>query len=151
MGTEQGKEVGGTYEKTYVMGDVGAGARVQQGEHLSWVERVFLGDSPDLQALRTEFGKLLERLAEDSGMDEDTRDVSIEKAKKVAEALAEAPQSPGELRRALVDAKAWFKTAPGWVWGSLNRIMASDAAQKVIGTITDASVRAAIGSLTALS
>jgi hypothetical protein len=147
METGQGDEDKRTYEKTYVMGDIGSGARVQQGEHLSWVEGIFAGDSADERLLRHEFMGLRERITTDPQMDEATREVSIAKAKEVAEALSQAHKEPGRLRRALMDAKAWFQSSAGWAWESLSEIMASDAAQKMLGTITEAGIRAAILSL----
>jgi hypothetical protein len=133
--------------KSYQMGDVGAGARVQQGENLSWTE-TSLGATPDGKALEEQFAALAKRLAEHPGLDEDNRALAVEKTQAVAEGLAHAQESPAGLRRALVDAKNFLGTSAGWAWTEMTAILKSDAAQKTIGTITEASTRAAIASLT---
>ena len=49
-------------------------------------------------------------------------------------------------RRALLDAKSWFGSAASWVGNALGDILKSEAAQKTIGTVTEASTRATIDS-----
>jgi hypothetical protein len=133
--------------RSYQMGDVGAGARVAQGENISWVEGV--AGLPDGQALAQQFSALLERIAKDTSLDEDTRELAQNKTKAVAEGLAKAQESPGMLRRALLDAKSWFGSTASWVGGALGDILKSEAAQKTISTITEATTKAAITSFLA--
>lgn len=133
-------------ERSYRMGDVGAGARVAQGENISWVEG--LSGLPDGQALTRQFDALLERIGKDTSLDEDTRELAQTKINAVAEGLANAEKSPGVLRRALLDARPWFSSTATWVGNALGDILKSEAAQKTIGTITEASTRATIESMT---
>ena len=86
--------------RSYQMGDIGAGARVAQGEHISWVEGV--AGLPSGESLAQQFTALLERIAQDASLDEDTRALAQDKTKAVAEGLAKVEQSPGILRRALL-------------------------------------------------
>ena len=131
-------------ERSYRMGDIGAGARVAQGENISWVEGV--AGLPDGPALAQQFAALLERIAKDTSLDEDTRELAKAKTEAVAEGLAKAQKSPGALRRALLDAKSWFGGAASWVGQALGEILKSEAAQKTIGTVTEAGTKAAISS-----
>src|SRR5437899_3334588 len=93
-------------ERSYRTGDIGAGARVAVGEHISWVEGV--ARLPDGQALAQQFAALLERIGNDTSLDEDTRELAKAKIEAVAAGLVKAQESPGALRRALLDAKSWF-------------------------------------------
>ena len=131
-------------ERSYQIGDVSAGARVAQGENISWVEGV--AGLPGGESLAQQFKALLERIAQDESLDEDTRALAQDKTKAVAEGLAKAQESPGLLRRALLDAKSWFGSAASWVGGALGDILKSEAAQKTIGTVTEATTKAAIDS-----
>jgi hypothetical protein len=128
--------------RSYQMGDVGAGARVAQGEHISWVEGI--AGLPDGKSLTQQFDALLERIAQDGSLDEDTRALAQDKTKAVAEGLAKVEESPGILRRALLDAKSWFGSTASWVGNALGDILKSEAAQKTVGTITEATTKAAI-------
>jgi hypothetical protein len=60
--------------RSYQMGDVGAGARVAQGENISWVEGV--ANLPGGESLAQQFTALLERIAQDTSLDEARRMVS---------------------------------------------------------------------------
>ena len=91
--------------RSYQMGDVGAGARVAQGENISWVEGV--ARLPGGESLTRQFDTLLKRIAEESSLDEDTRALAQDKTKAVAEGIAKVQESPSTLRRALLDAKLW--------------------------------------------
>jgi hypothetical protein len=133
-----------TAERCYQMGDVGAGARVAQGENISWVEGV--ASLPGGESLAQQFTALLKRIAQDASLDEDTRELAQVKTKAIAEGLAKAEESPGILRRALLDAKSWFGSAASWVGNALGDILKSEAAQKTIDTVTEASTRATIDS-----
>jgi hypothetical protein len=46
----------------------------------------------------------------------------------------------------LFDAKAFFGSTLSWIGGALGDILKSEAAQKTIGTVTEAATRAAIDS-----
>jgi len=126
----------------YSIGNVGAGARVAQGRNISWVEAV--ASLPDGELVSQKFDALLRRIAEDAALDEDTRVLAKTKTEAIAEGLAKLDESPSVLRRALLDAKSWFGGAASWVGSALNDILKSDAAQKTLGTITEASTKAAI-------
>lgn len=73
-------------ERSYHIGDVGTGARVAQGENISWVEGV--SGLPDGESLKQQFSALLERIAKDGSLDEDTRALAEQKTKAVAEGLS---------------------------------------------------------------
>jgi hypothetical protein len=130
--------------RSYQMGNVGAGARVAQGENISWVEGV--AGLPGGESLAQQFTALVERIAQDKSLDEDTCALAQDKTKAVAEGLAKVEDSPGILRRALLDAKSWFGGAASWVGNALGDILKSEAAQKTIGTVTEATTKAAIAS-----
>jgi hypothetical protein len=131
--------------KSYSMGDVGANARVQQGENLSWVESY--GNAPGDAALVQQFRDLIKEIAEHPDLDDDTRAISIQKTEAVAGALADAQKSPGKLKTALMDAKAWFGTTAKWCWDKITKILKSDAAKKVIETIAEQGTKVAIAGL----
>jgi hypothetical protein len=50
------------------------------------------------------------------------------------------------LRQALLDAKVWFGSTASWIGHALGEILKSEAAQKTIGTVTEAATKAAITS-----
>jgi hypothetical protein len=131
-------------DRSYQIGDVGAGARVAQGENISWIEGV--ASLPDGGSLSKQFADLVERIAKDKSLDDDTRALAEDKTKAVAEGLAKAQESPGLLRRALLDAKSWFGSSATWVGNALGDILKSEAAQKTLGTVTEAATKAAIAS-----
>jgi hypothetical protein len=131
-------------ERSYQMGNVGAGARVAQGENISWVEGV--ASLPDGKALNAQFDALLKRIAEDGSLDEDTRALAQDKTKAIAEGIAKVTESPTALRRALMDAKSLFGVTASWVGGALGEILQSEAAQKTLRTVTEATTKAAIAS-----
>jgi hypothetical protein len=130
--------------RSYQMGDVGAGARVAQGENISWVEGV--ASLPGGESLAQQFTALLERIAQDASLDEDARALAQNKTKAVAEGLIQVEKSPSILRLALLDAKSWFGRAASWVGTALGDILKSEAAQKTISTVTEATTKAAIDS-----
>jgi hypothetical protein len=129
---------------SYHMGNVGAGARVAQGENISWVEGV--ASLPDGESLTRQFDALLKRIAADGSLDEDTRALAQDKTKAVAEGIAKVQESPGTLRRALLDAKSWFGTSASWVGSALGEILKSEAAQKTLRTVTETATKSAIAS-----
>lgn len=131
-------------EHIYRIGDVGAGARIAQGENISWIEGV--AALPSGESLAMQFKALLERIADDSSLDEDTRALAQDKTRAIADGLAKVGESPGIFRRALLDAKSWFGSTASWVGGALGGILKSEAAQKTIGTVTEAATKAAIAS-----
>jgi hypothetical protein len=126
------------------IGNVGAGARVAQGKDISWVEGI--ASLPDGKSLVRQFAALLEHIDQDASLDEDTRALAQEKTKAVAEGLTKVQESPGMLRRALLDAKSWFSSTASWVGNALGDILKSEAAQKTIGTVTEATTKTAIDS-----
>ncbi len=135
--------------KSYRIGDIGAQARVQVGEH-----QTMIGDTlaalPDGETLARQFDALVARLEAQPDLDEDTRTLAVEKTEAVAAGLAHAADEPGALRRALVDAKQFLGGVAGWAWNELTDILKSEAAQKTLATVTEASTRAAIKQLTGL-
>lgn len=128
--------------RSYHIGDVGAGARVAQGENISWVEGV--ASLPGGELLTRQFDALLKRIAEDSSLDDDTRALAQDKATAVAEGIARLQESPGTLRRALLDAKSWCGASASWVGSALGEILKSEAAQQTLATVTEATTKAAI-------
>jgi hypothetical protein len=139
--TEEPKPLPG---RSYQMGNVGAGARVAQGENISWIEGV--ASLPGGESLTRQFDTLLKRIAEDASLDEDTRALAQDKTKAVAEGIARVQESPTTLRRALLDAKSWFAISASWVGTALGDILKSEAAQKTLSTVTEATTKAAIAS-----
>jgi hypothetical protein len=133
-----------TAERSYQIGNVGAGARVAQGENISWQESV--AALPGGDTLAQQFNALLKRIEQDTSLDEDTRALAQNKTRAVAAGLSEIEQSPGKFRLALVDAKAFFGSTLSWMGKALGDILKSDAAQKTIGTMTEAATKAAIDS-----
>ncbi|WP_431283202.1 hypothetical protein ACQW02_28020 [Humitalea sp. 24SJ18S-53] len=133
-----------TGERSYVIGDVGAGARVAQGENITWSEGI--RGLPDGEALTAQFNALLDRIAKDKTLDDDTRALAEDKTKAVAEGLAKAEKEPGLLRRALIDAGSFFGSVATGIGRALGDILKSDAAQKTIGSVTEAATKAAIAS-----
>ena len=129
-------------DRSYHIGDVGAGARVAQGENISWVEGV--AGLPGGESLIRQFGALLKRIAEDTSLDEDTRALAQDKAKAVAAGISKVQESPSTLRRALLDAKSWCGTSASWVGNALSDILQSEAAQQTLATVTEATTKAAI-------
>ena len=129
-------------ERSYHIGDVGAEARVAQGENISWVEGI--SGLPEGESLKRQFSALLERIAKDGSLDEDTRALAKSNTEAIAEGIAKVKDDPGLLRRALIDAKSWFGGTAKWVGRALGDILKSEAAQKTIGTVTEAGTKAAI-------
>jgi hypothetical protein len=133
-----------TAGRSYQIGNVGAGARVAQGENISWVEGI--AGLPGGDSLAQQFAGLLERIAADKSLDEDTRELAQDKTKAIVEGLGKLQESPGALRRALLDAKSWFASSASWVGNALGDILKSEAAQKALGAVTEAATKAAIAS-----
>ena len=132
--------------KSYHIGDVGASARVAQGEHITWTEG-FAGDAQGETIIR-QFTELIARIDNATDLDEDERALAREKTEAVADGLANVQREPSLLRRALRDAKSFLTSSASWVWEGLTQILTSEAAQKTIATITEAGTKAAIQSLT---
>jgi hypothetical protein len=104
-------------QRSYEIGNLAAGARVAQGENISWVEGA--ASLPDRESLTRQFDALLKRISADTSLDEDTRALAQEKTKAIAEGIAKVQESPTALRRALLDAKSWFGVTASWVGGAL--------------------------------
>src|ERR1700686_5159686 len=92
-------------ERSYQIGNVAAGARVAQGENISWHEGI--AALPGGESLTQQFTALLERINQDASLDEDSRILANDKTKAVAEGLSKIKESPSIFRRALLDAKAF--------------------------------------------
>jgi hypothetical protein len=130
----------------YVGGDIGAGAQVAQGEHIQQVKNTLAG-LPDSDILEQQFDKLMNQIAQAPGLDDETRDLALEKTKAVAEGLANAKESPNGLSRALRDAKGFLTSSVKGAWEGLCEILKSEAAQKTISAIAEGATKAAIAAL----
>jgi hypothetical protein len=135
----------GSTGKRYVIGDVGAGARIIQGDYNSWVESVQA--EPGGEELKRQVEELLARIADAADLDADDRELATEKTQAVAVALGQADQDPDGLRKTLKDARAFLTSSVRWAWDGLCRVLQSEAAQKTISSIAEGSTRAAIQGL----
>jgi hypothetical protein len=133
-----------TPSDSFWIGNVGAGAHVAQGKNISWVEG--LSGLPLGDTLVRQFAELQEKIDNDPGLDDDARALTKLKATAIAEGLAKAKESPNMLRSALMDAKSWFASTASWVGTSIGEILKSEAAQKTIGTVSEAATKATIDS-----
>src|ERR1700687_5997204 len=93
-------------ELSYQIGNVAAGARVAQGENISWHEGI--AALPGGESLTQQFTALLERINQDASLDKDSRILANDKTKADAEGLSKIKESPSIFRLALLDAKAFF-------------------------------------------
>jgi len=134
-----------TAGKHYVIHEVGPGARVVQGDHNTLIEAV--QGLPGGAELQRQLEDLLARIASAPELDADSRELAGEKTRAVATALGNATESPDGLRRALRDARVFLTSTAAWTWEGLRQVLESDAAQKTIGSIAEASTRAAIQGL----
>lgn len=141
-GTEPDTPRGGN---SYHMGDVGPGARVVQGDNNSWIERVDV--LPGRDEVARELTALIGSLQSDGGLDQGDQELAVEKVQAVADALPQATQSPDRMRKALRDASLFLGGTAAWAWDRLRKIFTSEAGQQVLGTIADATAKAAISSL----
>jgi hypothetical protein len=135
--------------KHYVIGDVGAGARVMQGEGNSWNEGVRA--LPGGEQLARELAGLLDTLKADTALEPDDQELAVEKTQAVANALPGAAKEPDRLRRALRDARQFLGSKAQWAWDRLREALTSDTGRAVLGTIGDAAAKAAIISLLGVS
>ena len=134
-----------TAGKHYVIHDVGARGKVIQGDHNTMIESVQgIAGGTELQR---QLEELLARIASAPDLDGDSRELASEQTRAVAEALGKASESPEGLRRALRDARVFLRSSVGWAWEGLVQVLESDTAQKTIGSIAEASTRAAIQGL----
>lgn len=129
----------------YIGGDVGAGATVIMGEHITNIQQMF-PKTTDGELLARQFTALIEKIGKNAELDDISRELAMEKTAAVADGMAKATESPGKLHKAIVDAKSYLSSGARWVWEGLNSILTSEAAQKSIGTISEAAVRGAIKS-----
>ena len=132
--------------KIYTIGDVGPYAQVAQGEHIQQVKNALAG-VPDSEVLERQFAELMERIAQTPDLDDETRNLALEKTKAVAEGLANAKESPTGLKRALLDAKGFLTSSVKGAWEGLCKILCSEAAQKTISSIAEGATKGAIGAL----
>lgn len=135
--------------KNYSMGNVGAGARIVQGDYNSWSEGLRL--QPGGAQLASELAELLDGIKADIALDPDDRELAADKAQAVVDALPKAAESPDILRKALRDAKQFFGSTARWVWDRLQAVMTSEPGRQVLGTITDIAARSAIQGLLGIS
>jgi hypothetical protein len=133
--------------KQYTIGDVGAGARVMQGDHNAWIEQRLSGMA-DSEEVQRRFASLMERLQADPDLDPDERELAVEKTAAVVDGLGSANEEPGRLKRALLDAKGFLTSSAAWAWQELQDILTSEPVQKTIGSISEGATRGAIASLT---
>ena len=132
--------------KIYTVGDVGAGAQVAQGEHIQQVKQA-LAALPESEVLERQFAALMKQIAQTPDVDDETRDMALEKTKAVAQGLANAKESPTGLSRALRDAKGVLSSSVKGAWEGLCTILNSEAAQKTISAIAEGTTKAAIAAL----
>jgi hypothetical protein len=143
---DEQSEPNGPTSRSYSIGNVGAHARVQQGEHLTWTE-TSLVNTEDWALVDQAFQALAQRIFGSPDLDDDTRTLSIEKVHAVADSLATADEAPERLRRSLVDARGFLSGAASWVLAGLGRILRSNEAQQVLGQITDTATQTAVESI----
>jgi hypothetical protein len=124
----------------YHIGNVGAGAQVAQGEHIS---QTMLQAGVGLDDLRAVFDPVLRAIDTADDLDDDEREVAREAVQEVVEATEHAQEDPSALRRALTKSRKLLGNA----WGRLVEAMNSETVQKTLGTITEATVQAGIKSL----
>jgi hypothetical protein len=131
--------------RSYSMGDVGAGARVVQGDHNSWNEGLRL--QPGGTQVALELAELLHQIQASEAIEPDDRELAVEKVAAVADALPKAAETPDVLRKALRDARQFLSSNVRWAWQRIQALLTSEAGRQVLGTITDAAARAAIQGL----
>jgi hypothetical protein len=141
-GTEPDPPGGGN---SYRIRDVGAGARVLQGVNNSLIERA--GALPGGDEVAQGLAALIGSLKSDSRLGQDDQELAVEKVQAVADALPQAAQSPERMRKALRDAGQFLGGTAMWAWDRLRKILSSEAGQQVLGTIADATAKAAISGL----
>jgi len=124
----------------YRIGNVGEGAQVAQGSNINQT-MLQAGVSPE--QIRAAFADVFSAIAADETLDQDEKQVAKESAEEVMTATEQAGDDPGALKRALGKAKKLL----GGAWTTLVKAMESDAVQKTIGTITEASMQATIKSM----
>ncbi len=139
-------EAASAAESYSLTGIVEQNARVIVGKNNRWTENH--ADPAGAADLERQFEALLQKIAADPALNEDTRALAQAKTEAVAEGLAQVAEKPAALRRALLDAKSWFATTATWVGGAIGAILKSEAAQKTLGTVTEAGVTAAVKSFT---
>jgi hypothetical protein len=132
--------------KIYTVGDVDAGAMVAQGEYINQVKNALAG-VPESDVLERQFAEFMKQIRQRPDLDDETRDLALEKTKAVAEGLANAKQSPNGLSRALRDAKAFLTSSVKGAWEGLCKILNSEAAQKTISSIAEGTTKGAITAL----
>src|SRR4051794_39155378 len=106
---------------SYHIGNVGAGARIQQGEYLSWTESTF-GGVPGGDELRARFEDLASRLVASPDLDEASTELALEKTQALAEGLEAAPSDPAKLQRSVLDANGWLRGTAAWAWEEIRDI-----------------------------
>lgn len=128
--------------RSYYINTVGAGARVAQGDNISWVEGI--SALPDGAILASQFRQIIDLIGTDPDLDDDEKELARGKVNAIADALSVVDNNPGSLRLALKDGMPFFSSAASRIGKAIGSLLSSDAAQKTLSTITDAATRAAI-------
>lgn len=130
--------------KRYRIGDVGPGARVAQGENITWTEG--LATQPGGAVIAAQIAQLLAEINQASDLDDASRTLAAGKTEEVANALADVDH-PSRLHMALLDARSFLGSTVGWAWDKLGGILRSEAAGRIISGISEGATRAAIEAL----
>lgn len=128
--------------RSYHIGDVGTGARVAQGDNISWVEGI--NALPEGAQITDQFKQILDSIEADSTLDDDNKELARNKVEAIADALANIENNPAALRVALKDGKTFFSSVASGLGKAIASLLSSDAAQKILGTVTESATKAAI-------
>ena len=131
--------------KSYRVGNIGAGARVAMGEHITWVEGLSHYAGGD--ELSIQLSALLDRIADDANLPDAERALATAKTQAVADALPRAAMEPQRLQAALLDAQVFLQSRVSWAWEGLRSALKGETAKVIISGITEATVKGAIKAL----
>lgn len=135
--------------KTYTATNIGAGATVIMGEHITNIQNA-LPKTADGEFLAQQFAELIKEIGAkpDTEMDKFSKKVAMKKTEKVAEGLAKAGEKPEDLAEAVTDAKTYEnKGKLNWIWNKTKEILTSDAAKKTIEKIADKAIQTVVKSM----
>lgn len=128
--------------RSYYINTVGAGARVAQGDNISWLEAV--STLPDGPTLAGQFTQIIDSIGTDPDLDDDSKELARVKVNAIAQALSVVDNNPGSLRLALKDGMPFFSSAASRIGKAIGSLLSGDAAQRTLSTVTDTATRAAI-------
>ncbi len=131
--------------KSYRVGNIGAGARVAMGEHITWVEG--LSHYPGGDELTRQLSALMDQIAGDANLPEAERALAMAKTQAVADALPRAQKEPQRLQAALLDAQVFLQSRVSWAWEGLRSALTGETTKGIISGITEATVKGAIEAL----